>query len=187
MGGHKRAIIQPQLYRASRGDGVCWSQAKILISQCPFRWRKYLLLSILSISHWNWIGTWILSSTKYGNCITRGGRRSNKLAVAGCCNIYVHHYKKKIIILFAAWMQHCLPCQRKRTLARWGQCTLRHQLLHCCFNSCYAFYIGFNTKKWMKYFFFYYVASRGAVPVVLRRQKLRLLSLPCHPRVRKVN
>lgn len=42
--------------------------------------------------------------------------------------IYIHYHcerKKKIddMFLFAAWTQHCLPSQSKRSLAMWGQRT----------------------------------------------------------------
>lgn len=49
------------------------------------------------------------------------------LAVAGCCNIYSLSLREKKKLMtcfyFAAWTQHCLPSQSKKSLAMWGQRT----------------------------------------------------------------
>lgn len=75
---------------------------------------------------------------------SRGRGDGDILAFAGCCNIYSLSLRGKKknddVFLFAAWTQHCLPSQSKRSLAMWGQRTNNYciaVLTMSCFLYCF--------------------------------------------------
>lgn len=107
----------------------------------------------------------------------------------------IHHPKKKGIFFILQHGCHTAsPASAKGLLP--GEDSTHYDtkdytnFIEFCFNSCHAFYIVLLKEKLNYILFlcvFSHVSCRGAVPVVLHRQKLRLMSPLCHPRARKAN
>lgn len=107
--------------------------------------------------------------------------------------IYIHYHCERKKLMTCSYLQHgrniasparakgVLPCEDSAHV-------MTPTTTPIIALTCPAFYIVFNPKKINEPFcFIYSVACRGAVPVVLHHQKLRLLSLLRRPRARKVN